>query len=360
MDATRRRSAGGLTPAVWNRILDAFAGKEPAAKPETPEDFLARNPEVLDLLEGLGYDAPLRAEARALFAQLTSSIRVEIVDYAALHKSIAATIARANELPAAAVAFLNTLSSARDPESLTALLNADPVHDQIPFVEQIPVLRNGSVTWTSPARLSLVRKFPADRAVFLETLGRLEALFAEPHPARAEPVRVGVLDAVERLRKDIDRANAYLPTALLFLETRLDEYDAHSIRPRSAERIEALMSIIAGAVALSRRLERPQPGDREAIAAQAASYVARPKIHTPAVTKLLLTLLLHDAVIARTRRVYGASVRKLRMIRDEISTGTYNSAETAARLRRLEDQGYYFSSLVYALLGGPKNPQPAD
>lgn len=345
---------------MWKRIRQAFGERERAGnEQESPEEFLARNPQVLDLLMSLGYNAPLRAEARSLFERLTSSIRAEIVDYAALERSIAATATRAGELPPPAVKFLNTLSTARDPETLTALLNVDPVHDQIPFVEQIPVLRNGCVTWTSPVRLSLVRKFPADRPAFLETMTQLEALFVEPHPARAEPVRLGVLDGIERVRRDLDRANAYLPAALQFLETRLDDYDAHSIRPRAAERIEMLMSIVARVVELSNRLEQPRPGDAEAIAGEASRYVAAPRIHTPPVTKHILALLLHENVIGKTRRVSQASTRKLRMIRSEISSGIYDKLETAGRLRRLEDEGYYFPSLAYALLTGSRSSEQA-
>lgn len=335
-----------------------FGAQERVDKsPETAQSFLAKNPQILDLLLTLGYNAPLRGEARALFAQLTSSIRAEILDYAALEKSIGATLARMEELPPATARFLNAISSARDPETLTTLLNVDPVHDQIPFVEQIPVLRNGSVTWTSPVRLSLVRKFPADGRIFLETLARLETLFGKPHPARDEPVRLGVLDAIERLRRDVDRSNAYLPTALQFLETRLDDYDERSLKPRAAERMEILMSIISGVVELGCRLESRQPVDLEGIATQAARYIAEPRIHVPALTNHLLTLLLDQKVVGRTGRVSQASVRKLQLIREEISTGNYDDVETAGRLRRLEEEGYYFSSLAYALLSASKSSQ---
>ena len=71
----------------------------------------------------------------------------------------------------------------------------------------------------------------------------------------------------------------------------------------------------------------------------------------PSLTDRVVALLLAPPYISvstwyRRRRFYSV----LRLVRQEVMQGHYDSGEIVRRLQRLETQGAFFSSLVYPLL----------
>jgi hypothetical protein len=319
---------------------------------ETRDALIARTPDLRDLLIGLGYDGPVQATAEGLMKELNSSIRAEVTDFAALQKAVATAMTKREGLPENVSAFLRSLAEAPDHESILRLLNADPVHDQVPYIEQVPVLKRGVVTWQSPVQHTLIRKRPADIDQFRRTLTQFETLFFDSHPARSEQARIAVLDAVTRLRREVEREKAYLPTPMQALEARLTDY-AGSIKPKVGESMRMLFAILDRLVELRNRMEETGIGDAPAVAEQTVRYLSTPRVQTPGLTSYILSLLLDSRITATTRRVSKASLRAMDLIRAEVAGGNYDGEETARRLRQLEPEGFLAPSLVFPLLQLP-------
>jgi hypothetical protein len=206
------------------------------------------------------------------------------------------------------------------------------------------------MTWKSPVHHSLIRKRAADPARFRSTLAELEKLFCTPHPARAEMARLAVLEAIERLRRDLDRDTSYLPTPLRYLETKVAEYRTGSLKPRAQEWLQTLLAVLRGAVELRNQIESGGRRETRAAGELAVQYLAAPRIHTRGLTSYILTLLLDKRLLAVTRRVSRSDTRAMELIREEIAGGSYHGEETADRLHRLEARGFYIPSVVYPLL----------
>jgi hypothetical protein len=320
------------------------------AECDTMEGLIGRTPDLRELLIGLGYNPRHEREAASLMQDLIAGIRAEILSFEALQKAVLSALSRSAELPHGPSAFLNSLAMAGNVESATAVLNEDPVHDQVPFVEQIPVLKNGMIRWQSPVHHSLIRKRPADPPRFRSTLAELEKLFGTSHPARAETARLAVIEAVERLRRELDRDTSYLPTSLQYLEMKVTEYRTCSLKPRAQEWLQILMAVLERVVKLRNEIESTGRCDVRAIAEQAVRYLSTPRIHTRGLTSYLLILLLDKRLLTVTRRVSRSKVKAMDLIRGEIAGGSYDAGETVGRLRRLEAEGFYIPSVVYPLL----------
>src|SRR5262249_25966909 len=118
-----------------------------------------------------------------------------------------------------------------DRDAVLRLLNEDPADQLLPFVEQIPMLRNGEVIWRTPMDLALVRKRPVSRDRFERLLDELDWL-ARSAPLRRKPAsRESVLAAIVRLRRDAARETAYLPTPLQTLASEVDGWLHRSLDP---------------------------------------------------------------------------------------------------------------------------------
>jgi hypothetical protein len=90
------------------------------------------------------------------------------------------------------------------------------------------------------------------------------------------------------------------------------------------------------------------------IAAQAARYLAAPRLQTRWMTSYILALLLHPKLtIAPGRRVKKRDAKMMELIRKEIQDGYYDGREITRRLRRLEASGVVVASLVFPLLRVP-------
>jgi hypothetical protein len=346
---------------VWKFLL-----RRPAPAPrETVHGLISRTPDLRELLTSLGYSQPQRTAAAELIGQLNSSIRAEVVDFARLQAAVLVAMAKRQDLPERVSAFLRKLAEAGSEEAVTALLNADPVHDQVPYVEQLPVLRNGVVTWQSPVHHSLIRKRPVDPQKFRDTLAGLETLFSTPHPARSEAARGAVLEGIAKVRQDLDRERSYLPTALQALEAKLADYEAGSLKTSAAESIQALLSIIEAVVKLRNDVGEMGAGEIRPISHQAARYLTASQIQTQSLTGYLLMLLLDRRLVSLTRRVSRSNAKTMDLIRNEIADGGYDGEETARRLRRLDGEGFHIPSIAFPLLqlhgGNPvKTLSPAE
>jgi hypothetical protein len=337
---------------VW-KALRAGLGwhNQPAVTgPETVEGLIGKTRDVGELLSSFGHDPAADRETARLMDALLGGICAEIIDFEALKKAVRVAISRQGEVPEKTSSFLNVLAMAATEESATAALNADPVHDQVPFVEQIPVLKNGAITWQSPVHHSLIRRRAADPLLFRSTLAELEKLFGTPHPARAEAARLSVLEAIERLRRELDRDTSYLPTPLQYLEAKLADYRTSSLKPKAQEWMQILLSVLDGVVVLRNELETRGRFEVRALAEQGVRYVAAPRIHTPGLTSYILTLLLDKRLETVTRRMSRSHLKAMDLIRVEVMGGSYDAAETADRLRRLEKLGFHIPSVVYSLL----------
>ena len=324
---------------------------KPASR-ETLETLVTRLPDVRDLLIGLGYDGPGQAAAAALMKELLALVRAEVPDFDALTKAIQTAMTKRGSLPENVSAFLRTLAEAPDHEALLKLLNQDPVHDQVPWIEQLPVVKRGVVTWQSPVHNTLIRKRPADRDEFRKKLNSLETLFQTPHPARSEQARIGVLDAIGRLRREAERERCHLPVPMQYLETKLADYSA-ALKPKAGEWLRGLMAMLDRLMELRNRMEETGKGDAPALAAETVQYLATPRLHTPGLTSYILAMLLDSRTTEVTRRVSKSSLRAMEIIRAEVAGGNYDGEETARRLRQFETEGILAPSLVFPLLQLP-------
>ena len=116
-----------------------------------------------ELLEMLGLNSNRDQVVRRLMSELKFSIRAAIADYSTFRSALARAEIRRRSMPDdKSFALLDLLQDAPDETAALAILNADPIHSQVPFIEQIPVPRNGELTWVSPVDHSLIRRRPDD------------------------------------------------------------------------------------------------------------------------------------------------------------------------------------------------------
>jgi len=341
---------------VWNQFLTRI-GLRPPPEPaprESVEDLLAKTPELRELLESLGLDSNRDQAVSRLMSELKLSIRAAIADYSAFRSALARAEIRRRSMPDdKSFALLDLLRDAPDEAATLAILNSDPIHSQVPFIEQIPVPRNGELTWVSPVDHSLIRRRPDDAERFKQAVAELEGLFSAPHRARLEPSRLAVLDAIVRLQRELERGRSYLPTPILFLETKLEEYRTKSLKRGAAEALEAVLATVGTLADLRNSAGTTNDSKEQALqlSALASHYLDTPGIQIPWLTSGILGLFLHPALTgAPGKIVKPRHLVTMDLIRREIQNGFYDPEETAQRLRRMEALGFHVSSLVYPLL----------
>src|SRR5262249_54146450 len=84
---------------------------------------------------------------------------------------------------------------------------------------------------------------------------------------------------------------------------------------------------------------------------RASRYLESKRIHTPSLAALMVVALLDNELIDnRSSEEFKSANSSLKTIRDEIASRTFDTNEVIRRLRRVEKQGCYFSSLIYPLL----------
>lgn len=333
--------------------------------------------ELNQLYEQLGYSARLERESGEIMGELKALIKTEIPEFSAFAQALAEVRVQINQ-PATTDAdsvvaappyqpekdeLLNAvLAAGDDHEQILHLLNRDPIYEQLPFIERIPINQHGTLIWRTPLEHSLIRKRPADPPRFAERLGCLEKLFRETRVPANKTIHQEALEAIARVRRDVAKPNAYMPTSLQTLEKKLSEYRQRAPNAAAQARIGQLDQLLAELLTTERsyqnRMNVQMSGVelatfRKTAQQLAGNYLALAWTHTPWLSARVLAIMF-DAELAawpvseRATPEFPAGV--LRIIRDEIALGGYDSDETIRRLQQQEANGLYVNSLVYPLL----------
>jgi len=354
------------TPGVWDRDHEV-------------RQLIDRTKELSTLYGKLGYSPDLHRQAGQRMKDLKDLIRAEIPDFVAFQKALravqgpgkpqergrdAAGPAKVQYQEGNDALLQAVLAAGSDQEKVLALLNRDPVDEPLPFVEQLPFSKEGKLIWRTPAELSLIRKRPTDPARFALLLDEAEQLFRASRIPLNENARQEVVEAIGRVRKDLQRQNAYIPTALQALERKITECMQLSSNAAARVKKEQVDTLLGELVYLRHQYgldaNPPTPLDRSALAScketiqhQAKVYLESPWMQTPWLTTYILTTLLDSELMAlpeagAQQRSVAASA--LRLIRNEVASGHYDSDATIRRLGQQEAKGLYIHSLIYPLL----------
>jgi hypothetical protein len=317
---------------------------------------LQAHPDLARLVRDLGFDAEFADRARSLVAMLTRAIHAEVDDVPALQAAVAAarTQAKAPEMrfSSADRELLDAIAAAgTDRAAILELLGRAPVGVQLPFVERIPLVRNGVVSWRTPVDHVLIRRRPNDRAAFEQRLDELDALFAPPQGTHREPSRQQVLEALDRTRRDARRDQAYIPTSLQFLDRSVEAFLEVGTSAAAPARVDHLMKMLRRLTVAERAAAADEPLDAKTVTALANEFVATGWLHVPSLTHRMVALLLAPPYVSvsvwyRRRRF----LRMLTLLRQEIAEAHYDAGEVVRRLQQFEAAGAFFSSLVYPLL----------
>lgn len=335
---------------------------EPSSGPWDEEAELRRtvdgNEELLALYARLGDLPRVERECERLLAALEGLVRAEVPDFAAFEAALDGLEKEQSGFRGENEELLREVQRVRsDRAAVLRLLNRDPVGQLLPFVEQIPIVRNGEVVWRTPQELALVRKRPADPERFEALLDDLDRVVRTAALRRKPAARDAVLLAIARVRRDARRENAYMPTPLRALEEEMDLWLHRSQDPAARRRRQELDGLLLGMLRVRRMHQARREGSaedlRETARAHAQLYAGLPWMHTPWLTTCALTNLL-DAELAllpeKEKAHPAAPAGALRRVREEVASRHYDAEETMRRLRQQEERGLYVHSLVYALL----------
>lgn len=320
------------------------------------------NGDLAGLIRDLGFDADFADRVRSLVGGLKKAIRAEVDDVPALQAAVTAarSQAKASEMPFSSTdrELLDAVAAAGTNRAVILdLLGRDPVGVQLPFVERIPMLRNGIVSWRTPVDQVLVRRRPGDRAAFEHRLDELDTLFAFRQGPHREPLRQQVLEALDRTRRDAQREQAYIPTSLQFLDRSVEAYLEAGTSDAAPSRFERLKQLLSRLTAAERGATAGDPVDAKTVTALANEFVSAGWLHVPSLTHRMVALLLAPAYVSVSgfrRRRYQ---RMLTLLRQEIAEVHYDAREVVRRLQHLEAHGAFFSSLVYPLLRATPPPK---
>jgi len=361
-------------PAKEREVTGGGGGGRPA---RSVESIVAANPELARLFASFGFRPDADAEAARILDSMKSLIRAEITDFAAFRAALQEAAKRRGLNPRWETGDERLLDAAlaagNDERKALEVLNRNPIYEQMPFVERVPVRRAGTVVWLTPVDHACILKRPSDADRFAVLLDELESLYHTPHSARNEMMRSAVIEAVVRLRRELKRERAYFPTAIRHLEERIEAWNNESLEPAAKAALSALRGIVDAAEAVRAKCEGETelasadksellPGLRQA----AGRYIAQPRLRNSWLTNHLLETLLAGPMIEKSReRVQenGPAVaddetpkRIAEMVRREVAGGSYDAVETARRLRDLERRGWFVSSVAFGLLAHASEP----
>ena len=321
----------------------------------------------------LGYSPDLVFSSEQLIRDLKGLIRAEIPDFPEFQKTLEETRGQVEKQRSEGIRdpsssgdeglLKEVLSAGSDRDRVLALLNRAPVDESLLFVEQLPFSKDGQLIWRTPVDLSILRKRPSDPARFVGLLQQLEDLVKSPGVPRDERLGREMGDVITRLRRDLQRENAYFPTALRSLEKKGAEWASH-LPGVPAREMKAQLDGLLGDLLSTRHEYGPDehPGRaiqgskavlfKETAQRQAKCYLDAPWMHTPWLTAYVLTNLIDSELVslpAKPHRKPPSPADVLRVIRDEVVTAQYDSDENIRRLQQQEERGLFIHSLVYAL-----------
>lgn len=350
--------------------MNLFQSAKPA---RTVEDIIGAHPSAAALYYDLGQDPGLRQRSDSLLAQMKSLVRAEVDDFSSFYGCL--RVAASRQQAAGKMFSIRNrelldelLAVGEDEPAVLDLLNRNPVYEQIPFMEQIPLKRNGETVWVTPVEHSFIRKGASNPALFEKRLIELASLYSSSHPARSEFPRIRILESIQQLRRDAKRERPYLPATLRTLEGRIASFEKDSIEPAAIAAAEVLSNLLLGCERIQsysapRLLRRLDPTNLRNSAAELASlYLAQPCLHQPWLTSHLVATLLAPVLCESVRWIQFGLNKQVALIRNELRTGSYDAAELTARIRQLESKGLYVSSMIFPLLQlhtVPKSPKDA-
>jgi len=369
----QRRREGTPQKKVWERD-------------QTVRDLIDSEAGIRKLYADLGFYPQIEWRLDRLIRQMKGQIRAEVPDFASLRAVLKGILTqRGKEGNGGAdpmsqawaqkgedALLLAVLAAADDEGKVLELLNRDAVGEPLPFVEQLPFLRDGTLVWRTPMGLSVIRKRPSNPTHFSSLLYELEHLVRTTEIRRSPRGRNGVLEAISRLKRDLQREDAYFPTSLMTLGSKVSEwlYEAQEpVRRGRREQLDRLleeMTVLWHAHGLGdegrRRVAASQAADfRDAAQRQTKAYLDVPWMHRPCLTDYLLRSLIDSELVAlRWWQMLTpfAPGRVLKLVRREVTSGQYDGEENIRRLRQQERKGFFVNSLIYALLR-LHNPPPA-
>jgi hypothetical protein len=359
---------------------DAGAGGLPGGwvGPRRAEELIAATPALGQLLEALGFSPDLERRWPGMWTEIKGLVRAEIPDFAAFRAALVQVAEQLREAESASGAdpmaaawrrrggdeLLAAVVAAGDDEARVLwLLDRDPVDRVLPFVEEIPFLRGGEVTWRLPVEIPILRKRPRDPERFEELLAALEAGVGAAADRGREEARGEVLEALARLRRVLERNNAYLPSALNALQARVEDWLYRSQTAEARARRRWLEDLLDGLAAARHRFAAGRPlasseaaAFRDVARLHAGRYADARWMQLPALTTYVLATLLASELspfATREGSLQDSPEGVLRLVFDEVTAGRYDAEESARRLRALEARGLFVHSLVYALLRPP-------
>jgi len=159
----------------------------------------------------------------------------------------------------------------------------------------------------------LIRKRPSDPERFAGLLDQLESLFNEANNSANKQIHEETLEAIGRVRRDLAKETAYMPTALQALEAKVADYMAHSRNAASQIKKEQLDSLLEDLLkqrhAFSSMIQGPESAvrpefsqHRQSLQQQARKYLDATWMHTPWLTTCLLATLLDCEIVGLTKR----------------------------------------------------------
>lgn len=341
-------------------------------------------PELRVLYATLGYSPAFERQATQLVHELMALINVDIPDFATFTSAVHSVQAQLETPPAgtnmpmlllqerirtahADPLWQAVLAAGQDQTQVLALLNRNPVYEQLPFLEQVPLYKDGQVIWRTPVEVSVLRKRPGDVERFARLLDALATPFVTPCVLLNAQARQEVADEIARVRRDLQRQTGYLPTALQALAQKVSRCLQEPPHTAVRAKREALDHFLAACVTVRRAyswdtsqghpLDAASLAHFKATAQQHAQYYLHTVwMHLPWLTTYLLTNLLDSELVAFSGEAGHATTSlatpagRLALIRAEVASGHYDCDETMRRLRQQEEQGLYVHSLVYPLL----------
>lgn len=370
-------------PVETLRTTEAYFELERPPRP-TLRTLVEDVDELQQLYEEIGFSPVLEQKVHRLLDVLRASIGVDIPDYDAFLQAVRTARTRMEQLSDQEDADATTQQDVRQAESLlrevwalrdtpSALqerLSDAPVDDQLPFIEQVPVARGGTIHWRTPVRVEVLRKQPADPTAFRRRLDRLAALVDDASLQRDPEIEADLRAAIERLQHDLSDETVYVPALLERLAAAADTWLTTAPRSAANTKKTALDEFVLDACRLEaarpRLLDEAGPAGvraqatqryRERAVSRARTYVHAPWMHTDWLTDRLLTHLL----IAEWGAAQGPARERLAAIAEEVHARHYDPHETTRRLRALEEDTGFVQSLSFALLRirGEQQPRPA-
>lgn len=355
-------------PSGWEEYMPELSPEAARAR------WVMARPEVDVVYRRLGYSHALAADTDRLWADLAGSLQVYIPDAEAYYRALDSALAALQKTPpevlqmpsfAARLAVLHEVASlprTDRAEEHRLRLGQTPLDDLLPFVEILPVLRDGTAVWRMPVELMCLRREPADKDAFLRTLRTLEQVLDDsPLPAN-DKLRADVRTEIGAVRRALHREGSYLPAALASLRDRIRLAVHYAPSEAMSQRRQVLHSVVDAVVSLSAsagrtpQARRPLDADRAASYREQALAAARIALANdwmlvgPLARALTALVLDTEIVLAVNRSFPGPAIDLLTVVRDEAERDSLDVVEAQRRLRTAESHGLFVQSSVYSLL----------